>query len=201
MTLCDRVSRLLGRRSRTGDGDPSSSGFDAPRMRETRPFGRRFGASGRRPEALMMLPHHGAPRSLPETPKRRHKGSLLTTVGISGLAAGKLGEGELQTLGRSLGMIIDDAPMSSYQLTSGEFTLRPGKAYFLPGGGNSLAVVGPFGADRPDSIYVRRNGRKVPMSIGSVRIFKIDGRTCTLMLHALAQNYASATFSFGCRDP
>ena len=31
----------------------------------------------------MMLPHHGAPRSLPETPKRRHKGSLLTAVGIS----------------------------------------------------------------------------------------------------------------------
>lgn len=137
------------------------------------------------------------------TPKQQFRDKVLGVIEalVSGLAAGKLGEGELQSLGRSLGTIIDDAPMSRFQLTSGEFTLRPGKAYFLPGGGNSLAVIGPFGADRPDAIYVRRNGRKVPMSIGSVRIFKIEGRTCTLMLHDLAQNYASATFSFVCRDP
>ncbi len=136
------------------------------------------------------------------TPKKQFRDKVLGVIEalVGGLATGELGESELQTLGKSLGAIIDDAPMSSYQLTGGEFTLRPGKAYFLPGGGNSLAVVGPYGAERPDAIYVRRNGRKVPMSIGSVRIFKIDGRTCTLMLHHLAQNYASATFSFACSD-
>lgn len=134
------------------------------------------------------------------TPKKQFRDKVLGVIEalVGGLASGKLDGNELQTLGKSLGTIIDDAPMSSYQLTSGEFTLRPGKAYFLPGGGNSLAVVGPYGAERPDAIYVRRNGRKVPMSIGSVRIFKLEGRTCTLMLHDLAQNYASATFSFVC---
>lgn len=136
------------------------------------------------------------------TPKKQFRDKVLGVIEalVSGLAAGEIGETELQNLGKSLGTIIDDAPISSYQLTSGEFTLRPGTAYFLPGGGNSLAVVGPYGPERPDAIYVRRNGRKVPMSIGSVRIFKIDGQTCTLMLHDLAQNYASATFSFSCGD-
>lgn len=136
-------------------------------------------------------------------PKKQFRDKVLGVIEalVSGLAAGELGEDELQKLGRSLGTIIDDAPISEYQLTGGEFTLRPGTAYFLPGGGNSLAVVGPYGAERPDAIYVRRNGRKVPMSIGSVRIFKIDGRPCTLMLHDVAQNYASATFSFSCDEP
>jgi len=136
------------------------------------------------------------------TPKKLFRDKVLGVIEalVSGLAAGELAEDELQKLGKSLGAIIDDAPLSKYHLTGGEFTLRPGTAYFLPGGENSLAVVGPYGAERPDAIYVRRNGRKVPMSIGSVRIFKIDGRTCTLMLHDVAQNYASATFSFSCGD-
>ena len=47
-------------------------------------------------------------------------------------------------------------------------------AHFLPGGGQSLAVLGPYGSERPDTIYVRRDGRKVPMSIGSVRLFKTE---------------------------
>ena len=137
------------------------------------------------------------------TPKKQFRDKVLGVIEslVSGLAAGELGQEELQKLGKSLGTIIDDAPISSYQLTDGEFTLRPGTAYFLPGGGNSLAVVGPYGAERPDAIYVRRNGRKVPMGIGSVRIFKVDGRSCTLMLHDVAQNYASATFSFKCDKP
>lgn len=136
------------------------------------------------------------------TPKKQLRDKVLGVIEalVSGLAAGNLGENELQDLGKSLGTIIDDAPISKYQLTSGEFTLRPGKAYFLPGGGNSLAVVGPYGGERPDAIYVRRNGRKVPMSVGSVRIFKTGGRTCTLMLHDVAQNYASATFSYSCNE-
>lgn len=119
---------------------------------------------------------------------------------VGALAAGDLGESQIQSLGKSLGAIIEDAPISKYQLTSREFTLRPGTAYFLPKGGHTLAVVGPYGAERPDAIYVRRNGRKVAMSVGSVRIFKQDGETCTLMLHDLAQNYATATFSFSCGD-
>jgi len=82
VTSCDRVSRILGRRGLAGDAGASSSGFDAPRMRETRPYGRSFGVSGRRRAALMMLPHHRAPRSLPEIPKDRHKRLLLTTFGI-----------------------------------------------------------------------------------------------------------------------
>jgi hypothetical protein len=119
---------------------------------------------------------------------------------VGALAAGDLGESQIQSLGKSLGAIIEDAPISKYQLTSREFTLRPGTAYFLPKGAHTLAVVGPHGAERPDAIYVRRNGRKVAMSVGSVRIFKQDGETCTLMLHDLAQNYATATFSFSCGD-
>lgn len=136
------------------------------------------------------------------TPKKQFRDKVLGVIEalVSGLAAGEIGEEKLQKLGKSLGTIIDDAPMSNYQLSGGEFTLRPGTAYFLPGGNNSLAVVGPYGAERPDAIYVRRNGRKVPMSIGSVRIFKVDGRTCILMLHDVAQNYASATFSFTCGE-
>jgi hypothetical protein len=136
------------------------------------------------------------------TPKKQFRDKVLGVIEalVSSLAAGEPGENQLQDLGKSLGTIIGDAPISSYQLTRGEFTLRPGTAYFLPGGGNSLALLGPYGADRPDAIYVRRNGRKVPMSIGSVRIFKIDGRTCTLMLHDVAHNYASATFSFSCGE-
>jgi hypothetical protein len=119
---------------------------------------------------------------------------------VSGLATGDLGESQIQGLGQSLGALIEDVPISKYQLTSREFTLRPGTAHFLPGGGHSLAVLEPYGSERPDTIYVRRDGRKVPMSIGSVRVFKQPGRACTLILHDLAQNYATATFSFSCGE-
>ena len=81
-THCDRVSRILGRRGRAGDAGASSSGFDAPRMRETRPYGRPIEASGQRRAPLVMLPHHGAPHSLPETSIGRHNGFLSMTVGI-----------------------------------------------------------------------------------------------------------------------
>lgn len=119
---------------------------------------------------------------------------------VSGLAGGKLEESQIQSLGKSLGAIIENAPISKYQLTNSEFTLRPGTAHFLPEGGHSLAVLGPYGVERPDTIYVRRDGRKVPMSIGSVRVFNRGARTCALILHDLAQNYATATFSYSCRD-
>ncbi len=136
------------------------------------------------------------------TIKKQFRDKVLGVIEalVDALAAGDLGESQFQSLGKSLGAIIDDAPISKYQLASREFTLRPGTAYFLPRGGHSLAVVGPYGAERPDAIYVRRNGRKVVMSVGSVRIFKQDGQTCTLILHDLARNYASATFSFSCGD-
>ena len=80
---CDRVCRFLGRRERAGDGDPSSRGPDAPRMRKTRPGGRPIEVSGQRRAALMMLPHHGAPRFLPETSIGRHNDSVSMQVGIS----------------------------------------------------------------------------------------------------------------------
>jgi len=82
-THCDRVSRILGRRGRAGDAGASSSGSDAPRMRETRPGGRPFETPGLRREPLVMLQHHGAPHSSPETSKGRHNGFLSTQVGIT----------------------------------------------------------------------------------------------------------------------
>lgn len=146
----------------------------------------------------------GVMRATDQAPtiKKEFRDKVLGVIGelVGALAAGELGESQIQSLGKSLGAIIEDAPLSKYQLTTREFTLRPGTAYFLPKGGHTLAVVGPYGAERPDAIYVRRDGRKVTMSIGSVRIFKQDGETCTLMLHDLAQNYATATFSFSCDD-
>ncbi len=54
----------------------------APRIRETRPYGRPSEVSGQRRAALVMLPHHGAPRSWPETSEGRHNGFLSMSVGI-----------------------------------------------------------------------------------------------------------------------
>ena len=81
MTHRDRVSSPLGRSECEGDADPSSSVRDAPSGLETRPAGRPFGASGRRPAPLMMLQHHLATHSYPEDPTGRHDESLSVSFG------------------------------------------------------------------------------------------------------------------------
>ncbi|MGF1639445.1 MAG: hypothetical protein ACFCUO_00690 [Rhodospirillales bacterium] len=106
----------------------------------------------------------------------------------------------LQRLGERLGAIIEETPVSAYQLTGRQFTLAPGAAYFLPGGSNSLAYLGPATDGDPDEIAVMRDGRRVSMRIGSIRVFTQGDRTCRLVLHALARDRATATFSYTCGE-
>ncbi len=107
--------------------------------------------------------------------------------------------GALQDLGQTLGSIIEETPISGYQLTARQFTLEPGTAYFLPGGANSFAYLGTAAEDDPGSITVMRNGRRVSMRIGSIRIFAQGDQTCRLVLHEIAENHAAATFSYVCQ--
>jgi hypothetical protein len=105
----------------------------------------------------------------------------------------------LQDLGQTLGSIIEQTPISQYQLATRQFTLAPGAAYFLPGGANSFAYLGPSAEDDPGAITVMRNGRRVSMRIGSVRVFTQDNQTCRLVLHEIAEHQAAATFSYTCQ--
>lgn len=121
---------------------------------------------------------------------------LVATLDHDGAAPGSL-----QHLGQTLGSIIEETPISQYQLTAPQFTLEPGTAYFLPGGANSFAYLGPAVEDDPDAITVMRNGRRVSMRIGSVRVFTQDNnQTCRLVLHEIAEDPAAATFSYTCQS-
>ncbi len=104
----------------------------------------------------------------------------------------------MQLLGESLGTLIRDAPLSPYQLNGESLSLRPGITYFLPGGTNSIALIGAYDLSYPGMIYVRKNGRKLAMSIGSVREFWQNGQRCRLILNEIAADFASATFSYLC---
>lgn len=117
---------------------------------------------------------------------------------VTTLDRGEASPGSFQDLGRTLGSIIEETPISQYQLTTRQFTLAPGAAYFLPGGANSFAYLGTAEEDDPGGITVMRNGRRVSMRIGSVRVFTQGDQTCRLVLHEIAEDHASATFSYTC---
>jgi hypothetical protein len=117
---------------------------------------------------------------------------------VAALDRDEASPGSLQDLGQTLGSIIEETPISQYQLTARQFTLAPGTAFFLPGGANSFAYLGTAGEDDPGAITVMRNGRRVSMRIGSVRVFTQGDQTCRLVLHEFAENHATATFSYTC---
>jgi hypothetical protein len=133
---------------------------------------------------------------------------LVTAMGEDDGAAAE----QVRALGRRLGQAIESAPVSSYQLTGREFTLEPGKAWFLPGGAGVIALLGPAEPEPGDesagaperevadrAITLMRHGRRVQMRIGSIRVFRHQGETCELILHEIAPGHASASFSYACQ--
>jgi hypothetical protein len=132
---------------------------------------------------------------------RELRDKVLAVIGdlVATLDREEASPGSLQDLGQTLGSIIEETPISQYQLTSRQFTLAPGTAYFLPGGANSFAYLGPAAEDDPGVIAVMRNGRRVNMRIGSVRVFTQDNQACRLVLHEIAENQNAATFSYTCQ--
>jgi hypothetical protein len=121
---------------------------------------------------------------------------------IDGLVgeAGKrsLSPEEARTLGQQLGTVLDAAPISPYQLQAREFTLKPGTAYFLPGGDDSFTYVGPTKDGGANTITVRRNGRESALPVGGVLLFRQGQVTCRLLLHEVAADASTATFSYSC---
>ena len=132
---------------------------------------------------------------------RELRDKVLAVIGdlVAALDRDQAAPGSLQDLGQTLGSIIEETPISQYQLTTRQFTLAPGAAFFLPGGANSFAYLGPSSAEDPGAVTVMRNGRRVSMRIGSVRIFTQGDQTCHLVLHELAEKHAAATFSYTCQ--
>jgi len=133
-------------------------------------------------------------------PNRELRDKVLAVIEdlVATLNLEEASPGSLQDLGQTLGSIIEETPISQYQLTTRQFTLAPDTAYFLPGGANSFAYLGPAAEDDPGAITVMRNGRRVSMRIGSVRIFTQGDQTCRLVLHEIAEDRAAATFSYTC---
>jgi len=134
-------------------------------------------------------------------PNRELRDKVLKVIEdlVATLDRGEASPGSFQDLGKTLGSIIEETPISQYQLTTRQFTLAPGTAYFLPGGANAFAYLGPAAEDDPGTITVMRNGRRVNMRIGSVRVFTQDNQTCRLVLHEIAEHHAAATFSYTCQ--
>jgi hypothetical protein len=134
--------------------------------------------------------------------KRQLRDEILTIFdGLVGdLGTRSLSHEHARTLGQQLGTILDSAPISPYQLQAREFTLKPGTAYFLPGGDDSFAYVGPAKDGAGHTVTVRRNGRESAMAVGAVRLFRRGRESCTLLLHELAADSSAATFSYDCRS-
>jgi flagellar basal body-associated protein FliL len=106
---------------------------------------------------------------------------------------------QARALGRRLGSILDEAPISPYRLRGREFTLRPGTAYYVPGGDDSIAFVGPAGDGAANAIAIRRNGRESTMAVGAVREFRQGAESCRLLLHEVTADFSAAMFSYTCR--
>ena len=117
-------------------------------------------------------------------------------VGAAG--ARSLSHEQARALGQKLGTILEEATISPYQLQGREFTLQPGTAYFLPGGEDSFTYVGPAKDGAARTITIRRNGRESAMPIGGVRSFRQGEESCRLLLHEVAADFATATFSYAC---
>src|SRR5512144_909917 len=132
--------------------------------------------------------------------KRQLRDEILTIFDgrVGELGTRSLSHEHARTLGQQLGTILDAAPISPYQLQAREFTLKPGTAYFLPGGDDSFAYVGPAKDGAANSITIRRNGRESEMPVGGVRLFRRGSESCRLLLHEVATDSSTATFSYSC---
>ena len=117
---------------------------------------------------------------------------------VGEVGARSLSDEQARTLGRRLGTILDAAPISPYQLQAREFTLKPGTAYFLPGGADSFTYVGAAKDGAAHTITVRRNGRESAMPVGAIRLFRQGPENCRLLLHEVAADFSTATFSYSC---
>jgi hypothetical protein len=132
--------------------------------------------------------------------KQQLRDQILNVIdGLVGEAGKRsLSPEEARTLDQQLGSVLDAAPISPYQLQAREFTLKPGTAYFLPSGDDSFTYVGPAKDGGANTITVRRNGRESAMPVGGVRLFRQGQETCRLLLHEVAADASTATFSYSC---
>lgn len=134
--------------------------------------------------------------------KRQLRDDILSVlddlVGAEG--ARSLSPEQARALGQKLGIILDEAPISPYRLQGREFTLRTGTAYYLPGGDDSIAFIGPPADGAANAIAIRRNGRESTMAVGAVREFRQGAETCRLLLHEVSADFSAAMFSYACRS-
>jgi hypothetical protein len=132
--------------------------------------------------------------------KKQLRDQILNVIdGLVGEAGKRsLSPEEARTLGQQLGSVLDAAPISPYQLQAREFTLKPGTAYFLPSGDDSFTYVGPAKDGGANTITVRRNGRESALPVGGVLLFRQGQVTCRLLLHEVAADASTATFSYSC---
>lgn len=107
----------------------------------------------------------------------------------------------IAVLSRQLAETIAAAPISPYLLTAEHFTLAPGAAFFLPDGRHSVALLGPVDPSDPTRIAIKRDGRRVTMTIGAVFNYRGTEGPCRLMLHDIGPGFANADFSFTCDRP
>ena len=135
-------------------------------------------------------------------PTQRLRDDLLEVLDglVADVEARRLSAEQARSLGRRLGAILEEAPISAYQLHGRECTLRPGAAWLLPGGDDSITFVGPARDDEPNAVSIRRNGRESTMTVGAVREFRRGSETCRLLLHEVAADASAATFSWSCRS-
>ena len=105
-------------------------------------------------------------RATDEAPaaKQQLRDEILKVLdGLVGeVGARSLSQEQARTLGQRLGTILDAVPISPYQLQMREFTLKPGTAYFLPGGDDSFTYVGPAkdGAANTITVPAQRAGER-----------------------------------------
>ena len=135
-------------------------------------------------------------------PKRELRDDILSV--LDGLVAAEatqpMSAEQSRALGQRLGVILDQAPISPYRLYGREFTLRPGTAYYLPDGDDSIAFLGPAKDGAANAIAIRRNGRQSTMAVGAVREFRHGAGTCRLLLHEVSADVSAAMFSYACRS-
>lgn len=102
-------------------------------------------------------------------------------------------------LGKDLGTVIQNAPISKYQLISTEFTLARGVAHFLPGSQTTLAYTNRVTSGPPiPGIFIKVNGKSIIMRSGDQYKIDDDNSECTLILHQINEDFKEATFSYKC---
>jgi hypothetical protein len=135
-----------------------------------------------------------------EAPRKDHRDRILAVMErlVTALSEKNSTVQDVRTVGDAFAKVIETAPLSAYRLTGTEFSIEPGTTYFLPDGDNVIAFLGAHDPADPDTIDIRKNGRKSAMSVGSLREFSQGDEQCRLILHEVAKNFTSAAFSYIC---